>query len=59
MDAADWELFKLQAIRAAGLEGNPKAEELYAWCWERYGSQGKDEVLLALCDLAEVDAEGT
>jgi hypothetical protein len=57
MDAIDWELFKIQTIRAAGLEGHPKAEELYAWCWERYGDVGRDEVLNALCDLAEIELE--
>lgn len=60
MNATDWDLFRIQAIKAAGLEGHPKAAELYSWCWERYGEYGKDEVLVALCDMAEtVFSEGT
>ncbi len=57
MNAADWDLFRIQAIKAAGLRGHPQADEFYSWCWERYGDQGKDEVLNALCDLAEIELE--
>jgi hypothetical protein len=53
MNATDWELFKIQAIKAAGLEGHPQANIMYSWCWSVFGHAGKDEVLVALCDLAE------
>lgn len=58
MDAVDWELFRIQTIRAAGLEGHPRANEFYSWCWERYGHYGndaKEEILHAMCDMAEIE----
>ncbi len=54
MNATDWELFKFQAIRAAGLQGHPKANQLYADAWEMFGEYGKDEVLLGLVEMAEI-----
>lgn len=54
----DWELFRIQTIKAAGLEGHPKANEFYSWCWERYGHYGndaKEEILHAMCDMAEIE----
>lgn len=54
MSSNEWELFKFQAIRAAGLQGHPKAERLYADAWEMFGEYGKDEVLLGLVEMAEI-----
>lgn len=58
-EAVDWELFKSEAIRTVGLENHPNAEAMYAWCWENFGEYGKEEVFIALCDLAEMQREAT
>jgi hypothetical protein len=58
MTASDWEIFRINAIKAVGLEGHPLANETYSWCWRVFGSWGKDEVLCALADLAETILEG-
>jgi hypothetical protein len=55
MTATDWEIFRVQAIKAAGLEGHPKANELYSEAWNRCGWAGQVEVLICLCDLAEIE----
>lgn len=57
MSATEWELFRIQAIKAAGLEGHPKANQLYADTWNMFGWCGKAEVLCALCDMAEIVLE--
>ena len=49
------ELFRVQAIRAVGLEGHPKANELYAQAWKNGHEGGEDEVLCHLADLAEIE----
>jgi hypothetical protein len=53
-DSLDYELFRVQAIRAAGLEGHPKANDLYEVAWGSGWEGGKEEVLCHLCDLAEM-----
>ena len=58
-DAIDWEIFRIQAIRAAGLEGHPKANDLYAVAWGSGYPGGRDEVLIHLVDLAEIFLEET
>ena len=58
MTSTDWEIFRIQAIKAAGLEGHLKANTMYSWCWSVFGHAGKDEVLVALCGLAESILEG-
>jgi hypothetical protein len=54
LSATEWELFRLQAIRAAGLEGHPKANEAYSHAWNVAGVYGKDEVLLYLVEYSEI-----
>ena len=57
MQPTDYELFRIQAIRAVGLEGHPLANHLYKLAWD-YGWQGGlDEVLHQLADLAEMELE--
>lgn len=55
MDASEWSLFMVQAIRAAGLDGHPKAKELYELAWENGHEGGKEEVLNHLLDLADME----
>jgi hypothetical protein len=57
MNFNSWELLRIQAIKAAGLEGHSKANELYYWCWAKFGRYGANEVLCALCDMAEIEIE--
>ena len=57
MDGTDWEIFRIQAIKAAGLEGHPKANELYEVAWGSGHEGGRDEVLIHLVDLAEIFLE--
>lgn len=58
MTATDWELFKIQAIKAVGLEGHPRAEESYSLAW-KYGFEGGVcEVLIHLDCIAEMILEG-
>lgn len=54
MSPNDWELFRYQAIKAAGLQGHPKANQLYSDAWEMFGQYGKDEVLVGLVEMAEI-----
>ena len=58
MDAIDWELFKIQAIRAVGLEGHKDAEEAYSLAWKNGHEGGKGEVIIHLCGIAEMILEG-
>lgn len=54
-DAFEYELFRIQAIKAAGLEGNPHANILYEMAWKNAWQFGKEEVLEHLCDMAETE----
>lgn len=58
MDAVAWELFRIQAIRAVGLEGHPHAAEAYCLAWKNGHEGGRDEVLVHLCGIAEMILEG-
>lgn len=53
----EWELFKMQAIKATGLYGHPKAEEAWDLAWQTGHEGGKDEVLIHLADIAEMILE--
>lgn len=53
MSSIDWELFRVQAIKAAGLEGHWFADEAWALAW-KYGHEGgKEEILNSLMDIGE------
>lgn len=58
MDATAWELFRIQAIKAVGLEGHPNADEAYSLAWKHGHEGGRDEVLNHLADIAESILEG-
>jgi len=45
MSALDWELFRIQSIKAVGLEGHPAANEAYALAWKLGHEGGVDEIL--------------
>ena len=53
-DSLDYELFRIQALKAVGLWGHPKANDLYEVAWASGYEGGKDEVLCHLADLAEM-----
>ncbi len=51
----DCELFRIQAIKAAGLQGHPKASELFEQAFRNGHEGGVEEILNHLCDLAEME----
>ena len=57
MSALDWELFRIQSIKAVGLEGHPAANEAYALAWKLGHEGGVDEILNCFADIAEMILE--
>jgi hypothetical protein len=58
MNATDWELFRLQALKAVGLDGHPNANEAYILAWKNGHEGGREEILNHLADIAESILEG-
>lgn len=46
--------FKIDAIKAVGLEGHPKAERAYEIVWEQHHSRGMFMIFQHLKDLADL-----
>jgi hypothetical protein len=54
----DWEEFREDAIKDAGLEGHPKAEEFYVLAWKTGHIGGPREIMAHLRDIAKMNLEG-
>lgn len=56
MNGAQWEYVRVKALRMAGLEGHPKADEAWAMAIKNGHEGGVEEILCHLFDLGEIFA---
>jgi hypothetical protein len=51
------EIFRNDAIEAAGLTGHPKADKLFHYAWREGHASGRCDVAIILCEIAELMLE--